>query len=673
MASLTIKPAGPLKGTISVPGDKSITHRAIILSALAQGESEITGYCRGEDCLNVARAFQAMGVAIEETPTRLRVVGKGLWGLAEPDRPIDCGNSGTALRLLAGLLAGQEFFTVLTGDESLRRRPMGRVVNPLREMGAWIAGRKGGELAPLAITGRRLHGIAYSSPVASAQVKSSLLLAGLHADGETRISEPQRSRDHTERLFRFFGIPLRQEGTTVILSGRPAIGWPAVQELPVPGDLSAAAFFIVGASIVPGSELTIQAVGVNPTRTGILDLLTEMGANIEIMNCREMAGEPVADLRVRAVPRLRGIRIGPDRIPQTIDEFPILCVAAAAARGETIVTGAAELRVKESDRIATMASELKKMGVPVTETPDGLVIQGLEGQPLTGAACASHGDHRVAMSLAIAGLAADGPTMIDDTACIDTSFPGFESQLAALLPESGGRSHKTPQKGSPGRPAQRFIVAIDGPAGAGKSTAAKLLASRLGYRYLDSGALYRAVAWKVIASGVNPNDEAAIARLLAGTRLTMEPSPTDARIVVDGRDVTQDIRTPDISRIASVVSALPVVREWLLPIQRQMAQAGGVVAEGRDIGTRIFPQADRKFFLQADPAVRAKRRQGELARAGHRAELAATLEELNQRDSQDRSRNLAPLVPATDATVVDTSHLSVEEVLERLLAEMQRA
>lgn len=443
MTSLTIQPGGPLRGTLSVPGDKSITHRAIILSALADGDTTITGYCGGEDCLNTMRAFQAMGVRIEATPDRLYVYGKGLWGLSEPEGPLDCGNSGTGIRLLAGLLAGQDFFAVLTGDESIRRRPMGRVVKPLRQMGAMIAGRKGGELAPLAITGSRLRGVDFSSPVASAQVKSCLLLAGLYAEGVTRITEPSRSRDHTERMFRHFGIPLREEGCAIALQGRPAVGWQGMHTLAVAGDLSAAAFFLVGASIVPGSDVTIQGVGVNPTRTGVLEILTEMGADIQVLDRREEAGEPVADLRVRSA-HLRGVHIGAERIPQTIDEFPILCVAAAAAEGETRIRGAEELRVKESDRIATMASELRKMGVAITETPDGLIIQGSGaagssrrvGPLLRSASCEGHGDHRVAMSIAIAGLVADGPTKIDGTACIETSFPGFYSKLLNLLTDT---------------------------------------------------------------------------------------------------------------------------------------------------------------------------------------------------------------------------------------------
>ncbi len=441
MASLTITPGRPLKGTIAVPGDKSVTHRAIILTALAEGLSQVTDYCRGEDCLNTMRAFQSLGVRIEETPERLTVHGKGMWGLTEPFGPIDCGNSGTGIRLMAGLLAGQDFFTVLTGDESIRRRPMGRVVKPLRAMGATIAGRKGGELAPLAITGTRLKGMSYESPVASAQIKSSLLFASLYAAGLTTISEPRLSRDHTERMFAYFGIPFHRDGCTVRIEGRPSIRWSG-KTVVVPGDLSAAAFFIVGASIVPDSDVTVLSVGMNPTRTGLLDILRQMGAYIEVLNPREEAGEPVADLRVRSMP-LRGVQIGPEQIPQTIDEFPILCVAAAVADGETVITGAEELRVKESDRIATMAAELRAMGARIEERPDGMVIQGLGRKgangALTGATCASHGDHRVAMSVAIGALTAAQPTQIQDTACIETSFPNFDRKLLELLTDSGKR------------------------------------------------------------------------------------------------------------------------------------------------------------------------------------------------------------------------------------------
>ncbi len=436
MASLTITPGRALKGTISVPGDKSITHRAIILTSLAEGTSTIKGYCRGEDCLNTMRALRSLGVTIDESVQELQVHGKGLWGLMEPDGIVDCGNSGTGIRLLTGLLAGQDFFTLLTGDASIRRRPMGRVVKPLREMGAVIAGRKGGELAPLAVTGTKLRAISYASPVASAQIKSSILLAALFAKGTTRLSEPRLSRDHTERLFQFYGLPLKREGTTLIMEGRPAVGWTAVPELMVPGDLSAAAFFIVGATIVPGSDVTIAGVGVNPTRTGLLEVMNRMGADIQLLNRREEAGEPVADIRVKSS-LLRGVTIGPDLIPQTIDEFPILCVAAAVAEGETIITGAEELRVKESDRIATMSTELRAMGAQITERPDGLTVKGLgaskEQGRLTSTKGRSHGDHRVAMSIAIGSLTASTESVIHDTDCIETSFPEFDRKLLDLL------------------------------------------------------------------------------------------------------------------------------------------------------------------------------------------------------------------------------------------------
>ncbi len=436
MTSLTIIPGRPLKGTVTVPGDKSLTHRAIILTALAEGTSTISSYCQGEDCLNTMRALQGLGIPITQAATELTVHGKGFWGLTEPSVPIDCGNSGTGIRLLTGLLAGQDFFSVLTGDESIRRRPMGRVVKPLREMGAVIGGRKGGELAPLAITGTGLHGIKYTSTVASAQIKSSLLLAGLFAQGKTRYKEPSLSRDHTERMFQFFGIPLEKEEGALVLQGRPSVGWRGVH-VTIPGDFSAAAFFIVGATIVQESDITIRNVGMNPTRTGLIEVMRKMGADIQVLGLREAAGEPVGDLRVKSS-ALKGMTIGHDLIPKTIDEFPVLCVAAAVAEGDTVISGAEELRVKESDRIATMSRELKSMGALIEERPDGMIIHGLgrggeNGRLKAADHAESHGDHRVAMSLAIGCLTAEESMTIADTNCVDTSFPNFEKALADLL------------------------------------------------------------------------------------------------------------------------------------------------------------------------------------------------------------------------------------------------
>ena len=421
----------PLRGTVHVAGDKSITHRALILGALAQGETTISGYCLGEDCLNTLRVVRALGIPIEEIDeTNLRVLGKGLWGLTEPSNVLDCGNSGTGLRLLAGVLAGQDFFSVLTGDGSLRNRPMGRVVNPLRSMGATITGRKAGEYAPLAITGQRLTGCAYISPVASAQVKSAVLLAGLLAEGATSVTEPIQSRDHTERMLQYLGVEVQVNDCSVTVPGRSSF---TGKPLSVPGDMSAAAFFLVAGSIVPGSELTLPGIGINPARMGVLEILKNMGADIEVNNTREVSGEPVADLVVKSA-HLHGTSIGPELIPKTIDELPILCVAAAAADGQTHITGAQELRVKETDRIHAMAVQLSKLGIFIEENTDGLRITG--GNPFSGAECQSYGDHRVAMSLAVAGLMANSAIVIDETDCIETSFPGFKGKLLYLLTNS---------------------------------------------------------------------------------------------------------------------------------------------------------------------------------------------------------------------------------------------
>jgi 3-phosphoshikimate 1-carboxyvinyltransferase len=427
MSDLVVRPSRGLKGALVLPGDKSISHRAVLLAAIAEGDTVITGFLKGQDTLNTARAVQMLGIPVDGLGTdRLVVHGRGLDGLSEPAGILDLGNSGTGMRLLAGLLAGQDFFSVITGDQYLRKRPMARIVEPLRQMGAVIDGRSGGKLAPLAIRGggRGVRSIDYASPVASAQVKSAILLAGLYADGVTSVSEPSKSRDHTERMFRFFGVEVSEEGTRVRLRGRQKLA--AKGLLDIPSDISSAAFFMVAASIVRGSDLMIRNVGVNPTRIGIIDILTEMGADIALENRREQAGEPVADIRIRQK-KLHGVHISGDMIPRAIDEIPVISVAAAYAQGKTVIRNASELRVKESDRIATMAAELRKMGADVKELPDGMEIAGRDS--LSGAICESHGDHRIAMSVAVAGLAAEGDTVVRDAGWIDTSFPGFERLL----------------------------------------------------------------------------------------------------------------------------------------------------------------------------------------------------------------------------------------------------
>ena len=418
--NFTVEPGGALRGRLRVPGDKSISHRAIMFGALAEGKTTVSGFLEGEDCLATLRAFRAMGVRIEG-PDRGQVAvhGVGLRGLRTPAERLDMGNSGTSMRLMSGLLAGQAFDTVLTGDASLTRRPMRRVTDPLARMGARIESSERGT-APLRIHGgQRLRGIDYPLPVASAQVKSCLLLAGLYAEGVTRITEPAPTRDHTERMLEGFGYSLQRESErTFALKGKGRL---LAAELDIPADISSSAFFLVGASIAPGSDLVLEHVGVNPTRSGVIDILRLMGADIEILNARLAGGEPVADLRVRHAP-LRGIRIPEALVPLAIDEFPALFVAAACAKGETVLTGAEELRVKESDRIQVMADGLGALGIVAEPAPDGITIHG---GALAGGAIDSHGDHRVAMSFAVAALRADSTLRIRDCANVDTSFPGF--------------------------------------------------------------------------------------------------------------------------------------------------------------------------------------------------------------------------------------------------------
>ncbi len=418
-------PGGQLTGRVGVPGDKSISHRAIMLGAIADGETEITGFLEGADSLATLAAFRAMGVDIEGPEQgRVTIKGVGLDGLQPPASPLDMGNSGTAMRLMTGLLAGQTFASTLTGDASLSRRPMRRITDPLTRMGARIGATEAGT-APLRITPvAGLTGLDYVLPVPSAQVKSSLLLAGLYSRAPTCITEPAPTRDHTERMLRAFARPPEVDGPRICL---PPGGRLTAAPISVPADISSAAFFLVGASIAPGSDLTLTNVGINPTRFGIITLLRSMGADIGIENERLLGGEPVADLRVRAT-QLRGIRIPEDQVPLAIDEFPALFIAAACAEGETVLTGAAELRVKESDRIAVMANGLTALGIDAVPTADGMRIRG--GTP-RGGTIDSAGDHRIAMAFAMAALRSSGPIEIRDCSNVHTSFPGFATLAAS--------------------------------------------------------------------------------------------------------------------------------------------------------------------------------------------------------------------------------------------------
>ncbi len=428
--AVRVSAGGPLEGEIRVPGDKSISHRAAILAGLARGESWLGHYAPGADAATTLQVLEMLGVESTRMDGGVIVRGTGQAGWAEPQDVLDAGNSGTTMRLMAGCLAGQPFYSVLTGDDSLRRRPMDRVLTPLALMGAKVDGREGGRYAPLGIRGGRLRGITYQGKIASAQVKSAILLAGLWAEGETVYSEPVPSRDHTERLLPAFGVAVVRDGTTCVVSGDAfrLHGLHPV-EIEIPGDLSGAAFYMVAASLVPGSRVHLPGIGLNPGRTGVIDVLRAMGADIQVANLRWVGQEPVGDLTVSYKP-LHGTTLGGELVVQAIDEIPVLMVAATQAEGETRLEGAAELRVKETDRLAGLASELRALGAAVTELADGLVVHGpvrLKGTTVT-----SYGDHRLAMALAVAGLVADGTTVVEGAQAIGISDPGFFAALREL-------------------------------------------------------------------------------------------------------------------------------------------------------------------------------------------------------------------------------------------------
>ena len=453
MRSIRVKGKSPLKGVFSLPGDKSISHRAVMLGAIANGLTEVNGFATGEDCAHTVKALQSLGVDIKfvgvrfiepvrtgvmnVAPTKLIIEGRGLHGLKKADEIIDAGNSGTTIRILLGILAGQPFQTCITGDESLKRRPMRRVTEPLVKMGARISGRNGANFAPLTIEGGVLRPIPHVSPIPSAQVKSAVLLAGLYADGKTQVTEPLLSRDHTERMLRYFGAEISIEEWTIAIKGGQELEG---KKFNIPGDISAASFFITAAAIIPDSNIKVSSAGVNPTRTRLIDILQKAGAKIKLSHSKEELFEPVADITVEGS-EVNPLQIRPDDIPGVQDEIPVLAVAGAVIGGETTIRGARELRVKESDRIKSLATNLSRLGADVEELEDGLSIRG--GKPLVGCEVDSFGDHRIAMAMVIAGLMADGETTVLNTECIDTSFPEFIDTIKMLAPAVEIRGHNT--------------------------------------------------------------------------------------------------------------------------------------------------------------------------------------------------------------------------------------
>lgn len=423
---MIFKKSTPLRGELAVPGDKSISHRAVMLGALAKGTTSVTNFLKGADCLSTISCFEKMGIEIEQLPSEILIHGKGLHGLNAPETILDAGNSGTTARLLSGILAGQAFCTTLTGDASIQKRPMTRIITPLSQMGGKIESLSDNGCAPLKITGHPLKPIHYLSPVSSAQVKSCVLLAGMYADGITKVTEPYLSRNHSELMLRSFGADVISEGTTAAITGNPVLEG---QNVIVPGDISSAAYFIAAGLLIPGSEILIKDVGINPTRDGILKVCADMGADIQLLNKREYGKEPVADILVKHS-ELKATVIEGALIPTLIDELPMLAVMAAFAQGTTVIRDAQELKVKESNRLDIIVQHLSAMGADIIPTEDGMEIHG--GKPLKGAVLDSYMDHRIAMSFAVAGMAADGETEILNASCVDISYPEFYRDMAAI-------------------------------------------------------------------------------------------------------------------------------------------------------------------------------------------------------------------------------------------------
>jgi len=663
--ALRAQPSPPVRGTLRVPGDKSISHRCAIFSGLASGTSRIEGFLRAADCLATLRAMQQLGAEVHwRDENTLLITGVGAAGLQAPREPIDCGNSGTAMRLLAGVLAAQPFASELTGDASLNSRPMARIIKPLQAMGARIEGTAEGT-APLRCGPTfSLRGMKYDSPVASAQVKSCLLLAGLFTTdsraSQTCVSEPVKSRDHTERLLPAFSCHVTVQGKQACIRGGQHLRATNVE---VPADISSAAFFLVAAAARPGAEVLLTDLCINPTRAGVIAILRAMGAEISLLNRRTHGNEPMADVRIRGT-RLHGIDIDPQLVPAAIDEFPIIFIAAALAEGRTRLRQAKELRAKESDRIAVMVAGLQRLGVSCVEKPDGVIIHG--GKILSGQVDAA-GDHRCAMSFLVAGHLAEGPVTVTGCHNIATSYPEFIEHARSLgmtidgisMPESTFTTDAAPPVP---------VITIDGPSGVGKGTLASRLSRELGWHLLDSGAIYRALAYKAMESGVPSSDEDALAQLAGELDLAFRSENGElAQVWLDGENVSADIRTEACGKVASQVAALPKVRKALLDRQKAFARAPGLVADGRDMGTVVFADAPVKLFLTASPEERAKRRYKQLKNQGFSANIAALFDEIRQRDERDTRRAVSPLVPADDAVVVDTSTLGIDQVFDQAM------
>ncbi len=664
---------------VRVPGDKSITHRALMLGALADGVSRITGGLVAEDTKATAGALRALGVAVPPlSGTEWIVPGVGVHGLRGSDGAVDCGNSGTTARLLLGILAGVPGGMTVTGDASLSARPMRRVTDPLSLMGARFTELGAADRLPIKVEGGPLAPIDYRLPVASAQIKSALLLAGITGRAWVLLTEPGRSRDHTERMLGALGVPL-------VCHPGPQGGWRVeLREPPeriragdvsVPGDFSSAAYPVVLGLLRAGSEpLRVEDVGLNPTRTGLLNVLRRMGARIEEERREGEDSEPRGDLVVHPSV-LTATDVEPEEIPSLLDEVPVLAVAAARARGTTTIRGAGELKVKESDRLSGLATNLRAVGVTARAAEDTLEVVGTNA-PLRGTVQTLR-DHRLGMAFGVLASLPANEIQVDRPEVVRVSYPDFWDMLQAT---SGPGSKRTPTSPAPSGvvapsgvaapSVPGVVVTLDGPAGSGKSSTAREVARRLGIRHLDSGALYRAVTYAVLAAGHQPDD---------WDRLTLEDvrslgvdlagGETGYVVTVRGSPIPDErLRASGVTRHVSRLSRVPAVREALLEVQRRVAERGGLVADGRDMGTVVFPHAHAKFFLVASLERRAARRLAERGQddPDDRA-VAAEAQALRERDQSDATRALAPLRRPEDATVIDTTQLSFEDQVTRVV------
>ncbi len=648
-----------VSGSIRVPGDKSISHRALMFAALAPGKSRVRAILDSADVRATARVLNAMGVAIPTLSNDFAVNGVRPSELVSPSSTLDCANSGTTSRLMMGVVAGLDGREAqFSGDASLSRRPMRRISQPLTEMGATIK-FEGGENhfgLPLRVLGAQLHPVLWNSQHASAQVKSAILLAALVSGVETDVVEPHLSRDHTERMLSARGVAVYQSEKGVGIRAGQQL---SALDTEVPGDPSSAAFFAALAALANTGELHLPNVCLNETRIGAFNVLKRMGANLRFEDSRDVGGEPVGTV-VAAPGTLRGTEIGGAEIPTCIDELPLLACVASRANGETRITGASELRVKESDRISAVVDNLRAIGVDAEELPDGMIIRGHD-RPLVGRV-ATHGDHRLAMAFGILAVLPGNDIILDNPACVDVSFPLFWRELAEAIGPMTSVPHAMTEK----VPAvsDRLVIAIDGPAASGKSSTAQWVAERLGVRHVDSGAFYRVLTALGIRSGVPAEQWTAQSLLSMSDAVELHLAERSVVPTVRGM-ADEELRDTAVTQHVSRVAQMPEVRTWVNARVRDAGASTDVVVDGRDIGTAVFPDAALKVFLVADPWERARRRLIQrLSRRPSDDEIALETEALVERDARDATQS----APARDAITIDTTTLTQEEQVERIVS-----